>query len=61
MRMTGDIISQIEQTQQLLRESIEQSKLQPAKSDELIKSCRCGKPEGDPPAEAGPDSASFQS
>ena len=58
MRMTGDIISQIEQTQQQLRASIEQTKLQSAKSDELIKSCRCGKESGEFPPEAEADSAS---
>ncbi len=40
--MTSDILSQIEQTQQQLRASIEQTKLQSARSDELIKSCRGG-------------------
>jgi len=45
MRMTGDILSHIEQTQQQLRVSIEQTKLQSAQSDELIKSCRGAGPE----------------
>lgn len=59
--MTGDIISQIEQTQQQLRASIEQTKLQSAKSDELIKSCRGGTAAPGLPPEPGPDSGSAQS
>ncbi|HEV2078873.1 MAG TPA: hypothetical protein VGR19_03105 [Allosphingosinicella sp.] len=57
--MTGDILSQIEQTQQQLRASIEQTKLQSAKSDELIRSCRGGKAEPELPPQV-PDSGSAQ-
>ena len=59
--MTGDILSQIEQTQQQLRVSIEQTKLQSAMSDELIKSCRGGTAGPALPPETVPDPSSVQS